>query len=43
MMISFGFSEIETGGVEIENHVLAMCREGGIRQVGPPVSGLATR
>ncbi|MDD5713133.1 MAG: CoA-binding protein, partial [Smithellaceae bacterium] len=40
VIVSAGFREVGGEGLEIENRVVAMCREAGIRMVGPNCLGV---
>jgi acetyl coenzyme A synthetase (ADP forming)-like protein len=40
VVVSAGFREVGPKGLEIENRVVAMCREAGIRMVGPNCLGV---
>lgn len=40
VIVSAGFREVSGEGVEIENKILAICREAGIRLVGPNCLGV---
>ncbi|MGV8081227.1 MAG: acetate--CoA ligase family protein [Syntrophales bacterium] len=40
VIVSAGFREVGGEGLEIENHIVAVCREAGVRVVGPNCLGV---
>ena len=40
VIVSAGFKEVGGEGLEIENRIVAMCREAGVRVVGPNCLGV---